>query len=198
MRFLTPTRVMLAIVAMLGIFVMLGFFSVMKTLDAIEQPKLTFQREGFETRTIPIAVTTLKPRMVVRKDDLGKSRWPVREIRGDIILSERLIVGCVVQKEIASATPIHAASLKRLGEFSKEYVGVPRFLRADSEYPSREYRIAIIGECVFTLSLAGWSASQGRGGPSPRLRPRLSLWESIGICPSGVCRFSILISRNQY
>ena len=47
MRFLTPTRVMLAIVAMLGIFVMLGFFSVMKTLDAIEQPKLTFQREGW-------------------------------------------------------------------------------------------------------------------------------------------------------
>jgi Flp pilus assembly protein CpaB len=125
MRFLTPARVMLAVVAMLGVFVMLGFFSVMKTLDALEQPKLTLQSEGFETRTIPLAVTTLKPGMVVRSDDIGKGPWPVREIHGDIILSERLIVGRVVQKEIESATAIHAASLKRLGEYSKEYVGVP-------------------------------------------------------------------------
>ena len=125
MRLLTPARIMLAIVAMLGIFVMLGFFSVMKTLDALEQPKLTLQREGFESRTIPMAVTTLKPGMVVRKGDIGKGPWPVREIRGDIILSARLIVGRVVQKEIKSATPIHAASLQRLGDNSKEYVGGP-------------------------------------------------------------------------
>jgi len=125
MRILTPARAMLAIVAMLGVFVMFGFFSVMKTLDALEQPRLTLQREGLETRTIPMAVTTLKPGMVVRKDDIGKGPWPVREIRGDIILSERLIVGRVVQKEIESATPIHAASLKRMGEYSREYVGVP-------------------------------------------------------------------------
>ena len=36
-------------------------------------------------------------------------------------------------------------------------------------------------ECTFTLSLAGGSAFQGRGGPSPRLRPRLSQGESVGI-----------------
>ena len=125
MKFLTPARVMLAIVAMLGLFVMLGFFSVMKTLDAIEQPKLTLRREGFEARTIPMAVTTLTPGMVVRQDDIGKGPWPVREVRGDIILSAHLIVGRVVQQEIKSATPIHAASLQRLGDNSNDYVGVP-------------------------------------------------------------------------
>lgn len=125
MKFQTPATVMLAIVAMLGLFVMLGFFSVMKTLDAIELPKLTLRREGFGTRTIPMAVTTLTPGMVVRRDDIGKGPWPVREIRGDIILSARLIVGRVVQQEIKSATPIHAESLQRLGDNSKEYVGVP-------------------------------------------------------------------------
>lgn len=125
MRLLTPARAMLAIVAMLGVSVIFGFFSVMRTLDALEQPQLTLQREGLETRMIPMAVTALKPGMVVRKGDIGKGPWPVREIRGDVILSERLIVGRVVQKEIKSATPIHAASFKRRGDYSKEYVGVP-------------------------------------------------------------------------
>jgi Flp pilus assembly protein CpaB len=125
MKFLTPARVMLAVVAMLGVFVMLGFFSVMKTLDALEQPQLTRQREGLETRTIPMAVTTLKPGTVIRSDDLGSGLWPAREVRGDMLLSKGVIVGKVVQKEINAATPIHAASLKRLGEYSKEYVGVP-------------------------------------------------------------------------
>ena len=125
MRFLTPARVMLTIVAMLGVFVMLGFFSVMRSLDAIEQPQLTLQREGHETRTIPMAVTTLKPGMVVRKDDIGRGSWPAREISGDIILSERLIVGRVVEKEISSTTPIHATSLRKRDDHSKEHVGVP-------------------------------------------------------------------------
>jgi hypothetical protein len=39
----------------------------------------------------------------------------------------------------------------------------------------------MIIERVFTLSLAGGSAYQGRGGPSPRLRPRLFQGESVGI-----------------
>jgi Flp pilus assembly protein CpaB len=125
MRFLTPTRLLLTIVAALGLFVMLGFFSVMRTLDAIEQPQLTLQREGFATRTIPMAATTLKPGTVIRSDDLGSGLWPAREVRGDMLLSERVIVGKVVQKEIKAATPIHAGSLKRLGEYSKEYIGVP-------------------------------------------------------------------------
>ena len=125
MKVLTPARLMLAIVAALGCCVMLGFFSVKRTLDAIEQPQLTLVREGFATRTIPMAVTTLKPGAVIRKDDIGSGPWPMRDVRGDILLSERLIVGRVVQKEIKSATPIHAASLQRLGESSQEYLGVP-------------------------------------------------------------------------
>jgi hypothetical protein len=40
----------------------------------------------------------------------------------------------------------------------------------------------MIIECTFTLSLAGGSAFRGRGGPSLRLRPRLSQRESVGFC----------------
>ena len=102
------------VVAMSGVFVMSGFFQVLKTLDTLEQSQVTLQREGLEIRTIPMAVITLKPGMVVRKDDIGTGPWPVRELRDDIILSERLIVGRVVQKEIESATPIQAASLRNV------------------------------------------------------------------------------------
>ena len=125
MRFITPARLMLTIVAAIGVFVMFGFFSVMKSLDAIEQPQLTLQREGAETRAIPMAVTTLKPGMVIRKDDLGRGPWPRNEIRGDVLLSERHIVGRIVQKEIRAATPIQASMLNRQGDYSKDYVGVP-------------------------------------------------------------------------
>jgi hypothetical protein len=55
----------------------------------------------------------------------------------------------------------------------------------------------MIIECVFTLSLAGWSAFHGRGGPSPRLRPRLSKGESRGIFLEGTVQLSILNSRDQ-
>jgi hypothetical protein len=41
----------------------------------------------------------------------------------------------------------------------------------------------MIIESPFTLSLAGWSACQGRGGPSPRQKPRLSQRESVEIRP---------------
>tara|TARA_R110002072_G_scaffold13481_1_gene56803 strand:- start:283503 stop:283853 length:351 start_codon:yes stop_codon:yes gene_type:complete len=116
---------MLAVVAALGGCVMLGLFSVKRSLDAIEQPQLTSVREGFATRTIPMAASNLKPGTIIRKDDIGSGPWPMRDVRGDILLSERLIVGRVVQKEIKSATPIHAGSLVRPGEYSKEYVGVP-------------------------------------------------------------------------
>ena len=82
--------------------------------DAYSTVQLTLQRKGLVTRTIPMAVITLKRGMVVRKDDIGTGPWPVRELRDDIILSERLIVGRVVQKEIESATPIQAASLRNV------------------------------------------------------------------------------------
>ncbi|NQV28095.1 MAG: hypothetical protein HQ518_27400 [Rhodopirellula sp.] len=52
MRILIPDRLMLAVVAALGVCVMLGFFSVKKSLDALEQPQLTRQREGFEIHTV--------------------------------------------------------------------------------------------------------------------------------------------------
>jgi len=53
------------VVAMPGVFVMFGFFLVLKTLDTLEQSQVTLQRGGLETRTIPMAVITLKPVMVV-------------------------------------------------------------------------------------------------------------------------------------
>jgi hypothetical protein len=51
----------------------------------------------------------------------------------------------------------------------------------------------MIIECTFTLSLAGGSAFQGWGGPSPRLRPRLAQRESVGFCPYEDVDFRSLI-----
>ena len=76
-------------------------------------------------RVIPMAVTTLKPGMVIRSGDIGAGPWPQNEILGDVLLADKYIVGRVVKDEIEAATPIHSASLHRLGEYSKEYVGVP-------------------------------------------------------------------------
>jgi hypothetical protein len=51
----------------------------------------------------------------------------------------------------------------------------------------------LIIECRFTLSLAGGSAYQGRGGPSPRLRPRLSHGESLEFAHCECAEFRSLI-----
>lgn len=124
MKFLTPAKLMALMMAGL---VMVMFLTISKALLAINQtlPDLNLGREGRETRAVPMAVTNLKPGMVVRKDDIGMGSWPVREIRGDMLLSESVIVGRVVREEIEAAQPIYARSLLRLGEFSKEYMGVP-------------------------------------------------------------------------
>ncbi len=77
------------------------------------------------TRTVPMMVANLKPGMVVTIHDLGQGPWPANEIVGDILLGEQAIIGRVVRTEIKAAYPIRASSLYRLGEYSKEYVGVP-------------------------------------------------------------------------
>lgn len=77
------------------------------------------------SRVIPMAVTTLKPGMVIRADDIGAGPWPANEIRGDVLLADKYIVGRVVKNEIEAATPIHSTSLNRLGDYPREYIGVP-------------------------------------------------------------------------
>ena len=77
------------------------------------------------TRTIPMAVGDLKPGTVITSHDLGAGPWPENEIRGDVLLGAQVIVGRVVKEEIKAAYPIRASSLHRLGEYSKEYIGVP-------------------------------------------------------------------------
>jgi hypothetical protein len=77
------------------------------------------------TRVIPMAVTNLSPGMVIRSDDIGAGPWGASEIVGDVLLADKYIVGRVVKDEIKAATPIHSTSIHRLGEYPKEYVGVP-------------------------------------------------------------------------
>ena len=67
MRLPLLTRMLLLVVALLGIFVMLGFFSIMKSLSALEQPKLTQRQEGVGIGPAPLAVTDLKSSAVLRK-----------------------------------------------------------------------------------------------------------------------------------
>lgn len=77
------------------------------------------------TRIVPMMAANLKPGMVVTIHDLAQGPWPANEIVGDVLLGPQSIIGRVVKKEIKAATPIHASSLYRTGEYSKEYIGVP-------------------------------------------------------------------------
>jgi Flp pilus assembly protein CpaB len=77
------------------------------------------------TRTVPMAATDLKPGTVITTHDVGHGPWPANEINGDVLLGTPFIVGRVVKDEIKAAYPIRASSLYRLGEYSKEYIGVP-------------------------------------------------------------------------
>lgn len=103
-----------------------GLFGVLfvgKYVLAVQAKEPTPRR--ITTRTIPMLATDLKPGMVITTHDLGMGPWPQHEIRGDILLGSSVIIGRVVKDELKAATPIHASSLYRLGEYSKEYIGIP-------------------------------------------------------------------------
>jgi Flp pilus assembly protein CpaB len=105
-----------------GIGLVVGMY-VIKSKIAAPERKPPPRR--ISTRTVPMMVANLKPGMVVSFHDLGMGPWPANEIAGDVLLGAQAIVGRVVKEEIKAATPIHASSLCRAGEYSKEYVGVP-------------------------------------------------------------------------
>jgi len=121
MHELTPRKILIQATVCLGIVVSLYVFKQV----AINARAKTISSHRITTRMVPMLVANLKPGMVVTTHDLGQGPWPSNEIMGDVLLGPQVIVGRVVKKEIKAAYPIHASSLYRLGEYSKEYFGVP-------------------------------------------------------------------------
>lgn len=113
MKHRAPARIVLALVTVPGLFVIVGYFSIVKSLQSLEQPMMALRPNVMDTRTIPVAVQTLKPGDVIQPEDIQMRPWPVRRIVGDVILSDRQVFGSVVVKEITSGVPIAVDSLKQ-------------------------------------------------------------------------------------
>lgn len=112
----TPVKIAAALILGVTLYVAKTIYA-----DAARQPP----QRRITTRTVPMLASDLKPGMVITTQDIGMGPWPANEIQGDVLLGTQFIVGRVVKKEIKSAYPIHASSLYRAGEYSKEYIGVP-------------------------------------------------------------------------
>lgn len=67
-----------------------------------------------KSRAIPMLAAPLEPGTVIRSEDVGLGLWPTDEIVGDILLSEKHIVGRIVVGTIEPATPIRARHLRRV------------------------------------------------------------------------------------
>ncbi|MFT5324012.1 MAG: hypothetical protein ACI8P0_001872 [Planctomycetaceae bacterium] len=83
------------------------------------------------TRVIPMAVTTLKPGMVTRSGDIGAGPWPADEIAGDVLLSDKYIVGRVVKDRSRNNFPIRTTndsfqSFPRRREPSESHSGLKK------------------------------------------------------------------------
>lgn len=108
-----PARIVLALVAVPGLFVIVGYFSIVKSLQSLEQPMMALRPNVMITRAIPVAVQTLKPGDIIQPEDIQMRPWPVSRIDSDVILSERQVFGSVVVNEITSGVPIAVDSLKQ-------------------------------------------------------------------------------------
>lgn len=115
MKIHIASRVALAVVVAICVLVMFGFYSIVTTLDSLEQPVL-IEREGVVTRTVPVARTILKPGTVIRESDIEMVPWPVSELRGNVLQSDEPVIGRVVKNEIKASMPVPADALEERDE----------------------------------------------------------------------------------
>ncbi len=106
MKNLTPAKMTLLMFGIVGVLVLAYVF---KTLFAVEHRP--------NVRVVPMALTTLKPGMKIRAEDIGMGPWPANQLHPDVFLSKEALVGRIVKEEIPPATPIRAGQLYPAGDF---------------------------------------------------------------------------------
>jgi Flp pilus assembly protein CpaB len=104
----------------LSVLLLVGFFALgvlniqqMRRAYAKRISAVTRITASSTHRTIPMLATPLEPGMIIRSDDVGLGPWPAKDIVGDILLSEKHIVGRMVGNTIELGAPIHASDLRR-------------------------------------------------------------------------------------
>lgn len=105
---LTPAKVtmmmLMAVAGLVGLYIVKGLFAVQKppTRPAIVN--------------IPLAAAHLKPGTKITRDHIGMGPYPERELKEDMLRSERVIVGRVVKEEIKPGSPLRGTQLYEPGE----------------------------------------------------------------------------------
>jgi pilus assembly protein CpaB len=110
MKLLTPARVTLLMLLIVGGLV--AAYVAKNLAGADEKPST------IPTRTVPMAISDLKPGTVVTDAHLGVGRMAVAELgeHPGMLLESRAIVGRVVKQEIQAGTPITSDQLYQPGE----------------------------------------------------------------------------------
>lgn len=108
MKKLTPAKVTIMMFLMVGGLV--AAF-VAKRLFAVEETKPEAKR-----RDMPMAISALEPGTVITADHIGLGPVKISDLKPDMLMSNRVIVGRVVKEHIQAATPIQSGQLYQPGE----------------------------------------------------------------------------------
>lgn len=105
---LTPAKVtmmmLMAVAGLIGLYIVKGLFAVQKP------PTRSL------TVNIPLAAATLSPGTKITRDHIGMGPFPQRELKEDMLRSERVIVGRVVKVAIKPGSPLQGSQLYEPGE----------------------------------------------------------------------------------
>lgn len=108
MKSLTPAKVTLL---MFGIFGILIAAYIGKRLMAGKE-----EVPPVATRNIPMAISELEPGTLVTEEHLGLGPIAIKDLKPEMMTSNRVIVGRIVKEPIPAATPISTSQLYPAGE----------------------------------------------------------------------------------
>lgn len=108
MKSLTPAKVTLL---MFGIFGILIAAYIGKRLLAGKE-----EAPPIATRNIPMAISELEPGTLVTEEHLGLGPIAIKDLKPEMMTSNRVIVGRIVKEPIPAATPISTGQLYPAGE----------------------------------------------------------------------------------
>lgn len=115
MRRLTPASVTVMMFVVVGLLVAAYF---VKGMFAREAPG-----EAVTIRNVPMALTDLEPGTIITENHLGLGRVRSTNMKPEMLISNRAIVGRVVKEKITKATPILTQQLYQPGEHPPLEVG---------------------------------------------------------------------------
>ncbi|QDT41162.1 hypothetical protein Pan241w_12220 [Gimesia alba] len=108
MKSLTPAKVSLL---MFGVFGILIAAYIGKRLLAGKE-----EAPPVATRNIPMAISELEPGTLVTEEHLGLGPIAIKNLKPEMMTSNRVIVGRIVKERIPAATPISTGQLYPAGE----------------------------------------------------------------------------------